>query len=554
MFTALVEGWKGLQLNGGDNTLSHVFVEKAAVGVDVRGSNNTFEHLTVDHGATALRLGEGSVGNKLEGARFEAVGDGIVQLAGATLAARDVVIVGLGDSGVGLSAVRTAESALHGSLVTGFGVGLQFDDAEYAFTDTTVAHNGKGVLVTGPQGGVHPAFTCPTMPQATAPSRPRPTVPTTWPRDPAFVRCDIVDNTDQGVHVTAPQLVVIEQTNIIGNGRGVVVEADSLHADSRINASNIVGNGDTWQIDAWHINGVLDISGNFWDRISDPLLSSSWQVEHGTHHSCAQVRTNMGGCSWTGTVYNCGAYTCGRVGNTNSWNCTAPDAQAHWTGNVEFTGFSPERLAAGPVLEDLSADVSAARAALGYDAKEVEAPAPSVDGTLVINEIDYDQPGRDDAEFVELYNPGDTAVDLAKFTLELVNGSNNQPYDRVRLANTADDQANTLLAPGGFLIVGSEKVLRDLPAGVRRVALTTAIQNGSPDGVRVVGADGELVDGLAYEGWMSGVGEGDSPVARESNSGLNESLGRCKDGADSDDNAKDFTAMEPTPGAANLCR
>ena len=52
---------------------------------------------------------------------------------------------------------------------------------------------------------------------------------------------------------------------------------------------------------------------------------------------------------------------------------------------------------------------------------------------------------------------------------------------------------------------------------------------------------------------MPYVGEGDSPLARESNSGLNESLSRCGNGVDTDDNAGDFKATEPSPGLSNLC-
>ena len=42
---------------------------------------------------------------------------------------------------------------------------------------------------------------------------------------------------------------------------------------------------------------------------------------------------------------------------------------------------------------------------------------------LVINEIDYDQPSTDTAEFVEIKNNGSTAVSLSGWTLELVNGN-----------------------------------------------------------------------------------------------------------------------------------
>jgi hypothetical protein len=42
---------------------------------------------------------------------------------------------------------------------------------------------------------------------------------------------------------------------------------------------------------------------------------------------------------------------------------------------------------------------------------------------IVINEIDYDQPGTDTAEFIELENIGSEAVNLGGVTLDLVNGT-----------------------------------------------------------------------------------------------------------------------------------
>ncbi|MGA9534211.1 MAG: hypothetical protein WBR18_15950, partial [Anaerolineales bacterium] len=50
-------------------------------------------------------------------------------------------------------------------------------------------------------------------------------------------------------------------------------------------------------------------------------------------------------------------------------------------------------------------------------------PQPT-EPSLVINEVDYDQPGTDMAEFVEIKNTGESAVDLSLATLVLVNGSN----------------------------------------------------------------------------------------------------------------------------------
>src|SRR5918994_4684073 len=51
------------------------------------------------------------------------------------------------------------------------------------------------------------------------------------------------------------------------------------------------------------------------------------------------------------------------------------------------------------------------------------AAAPAASSTLVINEIDYDQPGGDTAEFVELKNVSAGTIELDPYSLELVNGN-----------------------------------------------------------------------------------------------------------------------------------
>src|SRR5205085_3764451 len=42
---------------------------------------------------------------------------------------------------------------------------------------------------------------------------------------------------------------------------------------------------------------------------------------------------------------------------------------------------------------------------------------------VVINEVDYDQPGTDTSEFIELLNNGPASALLSEYTVELVNGS-----------------------------------------------------------------------------------------------------------------------------------
>ena len=165
------------------------------------------------------------------------------------------------------------------------------------------------------------------------------------------------------------------------------------------------------------------------------------------------------------------------------------------------------------------------------------------EATLLVNEVDYDQSGSSDAaEFIEILNPGQAAVDLADYRFELVDGADHEPY--------LTYEPSGELAAGGFLVIADQAVIdaNSLPA--TSLALTgTGIQNG-PDGVRIVAkADGRVVDAVHYEGVVLGAGEGSAaPQDPE-----DQSIGRCPNGFDSNDNGLDFKAMTATPGAANTC-
>ena len=173
------------------------------------------------------------------------------------------------------------------------------------------------------------------------------------------------------------------------------------------------------------------------------------------------------------------------------------------------------------------------------------------DGVPVLNEIDYDQPGTDGAEFVEIFNPDTSSVDLSKYDLELVDGSTGSVYKTVELDSGLD---TNLLGIGEYLVVGADSVLLGLDSGVFSISLgTTSVQDGTPDGARLVlRSNGTFVDGIAYEDEMSGTGEGDFAV--DDTDVESSSLGRCPNGADSDDNWTDFDLLDtPTPGATNDC-
>ena len=162
---------------------------------------------------------------------------------------------------------------------------------------------------------------------------------------------------------------------------------------------------------------------------------------------------------------------------------------------------------------------------------------------LVINEINYTTPGSGDPqEFVEIFNPGGSSVDLSGYRFEMVNGSNDEVY--------LDYAGTGQLAAGGYFLLARQAVFD--AASVPKLLLDGAnLQNG-PDAIRIVEiATGRVVDAVHYKGSVAGAGEG-SPTGSDSGT-ASKSIGRCPNAFDSDDNSVDFTAMTATPGAVNNC-
>ena len=172
------------------------------------------------------------------------------------------------------------------------------------------------------------------------------------------------------------------------------------------------------------------------------------------------------------------------------------------------------------------------------------APPGPVPERLLISEIDYDQPGNDLADFVELYNPAATPAVLDNVVVEFINGDPLEVYLAVPL--------DGVLASGARLVLGQAAIVDTLPPGVRGVRIA-GIQNGAPDAIRLMTPGGPL-DGVAYEGNLPGFGEGAGPIVADQGLDAGGSLARCPDDADTGDNATDFSLLAtPTPGAPNAC-
>jgi uncharacterized protein len=173
--------------------------------------------------------------------------------------------------------------------------------------------------------------------------------------------------------------------------------------------------------------------------------------------------------------------------------------------------------------------------------------AGAVSSSLVINEVDYDQPSTDAAEFLELRNVSASAISLDSYQVELVNGTGGGAgvYQTI-------DLPNVTLAAGDYYVVCAN------PATTASCDLdvspdTNLIQNGAPDAIGLR-ESGTLIDALSYEG------DSGSPYTEGSGTGLDDDpsladkgLSRCPDGFDTDHNNADFGYRDMTPGAANEC-
>ena len=113
---------------------------------------------------------------------------------------------------------------------------------------------------------------------------------------------------------------------------------------------------------------------------------------------------------------------------------------------------------------------------------------------LFINEIDYDQPGTDASEFIELSGQ---AGSYSNVTLVLINGNSNSEYDSYNLGTvTLNDEDQGY----GFYVIGASSIPNvDFTSGFPS---SNAIQNGDPDGVELW-VNGELVDAVSYAGSMN---------------------------------------------------
>jgi len=166
---------------------------------------------------------------------------------------------------------------------------------------------------------------------------------------------------------------------------------------------------------------------------------------------------------------------------------------------------------------------------------------------LVINEVDFDMAANPDStEFIEIYNPNSAPVDLTGYSVVLFNGAIDNPYRTIDLAG--------VLGVGAYAVIASQTFLDTFVADLEFAFSgdTNQIQNGNPDGIGIFfGA--VLIDGLSYAGDIAGLVE-TAGAPDDTGPAIDNSLQRCPNGADTDDNSSDFdNSSLATPGVTNTC-
>lgn len=167
--------------------------------------------------------------------------------------------------------------------------------------------------------------------------------------------------------------------------------------------------------------------------------------------------------------------------------------------------------------------------------------ATSASQAVIINEIDYDQPGADQAEFIELYNNNSASLMLDNFSLQLINGGDGSVYRSIDLSGFS------LAANAYFVICDNPGLVANC-----NYAFTSSpgwLQNGAPDAVALMNGS-VLVDALSYEGELLPYSEGSADLLADSNTIIT-SLARIQDGFTNNDTRGDFQLSCLTPGSAN---
>lgn len=263
----------------------------------------------------------------------------------------------------------------------------------------------------------------------------------------------------------------------------------------------------------------------------------------------------MGGATSSSDASSAASTT---AASTTAASTTAATTAASTSASSSSGGPTTETLCGNGTDDDMDMQTDCA------DSDCAQSPACS---TIVINEINYDIPGTDNAEFVEIYNPGPNATNLNGVSLLLVNGNATPPA----VYSPSTDLSGNTIPAGGYLVVGQANVT--VAPGATKVTFAGGVQNGGGPGIAAPGdavalfdtTEHILLDAVSYEApvlmaTISGASydlyEGPMPpppnLVGEDDLMPDKSVVRIPNGADTANDVNDFKVTSLlTPGAAN---
>ncbi|WP_430461274.1 ExeM/NucH family extracellular endonuclease [Thalassolituus sp. LLYu03] len=183
---------------------------------------------------------------------------------------------------------------------------------------------------------------------------------------------------------------------------------------------------------------------------------------------------------------------------------------------------------------------------------------------LIINEVDSDNTGTDNAEFIELFDGGTGNTALDGYVLVFFNGSSDTSYKAFDLDGYSTG------ADGYFVVCGDAANVSNcdldvspdtdlIQNGQDAVALYQASDSDFASGTAVTTTN--LVDALVYDtsdaddAGLLVLLNADQPQIDENGNGAKdtESMQRCSNGSGGARNTSTYTLATPTPGADNQC-
>jgi hypothetical protein len=184
---------------------------------------------------------------------------------------------------------------------------------------------------------------------------------------------------------------------------------------------------------------------------------------------------------------------------------------------------------------------------------------------VVINEIQYDDLGLDDREFVELYNAGNAPADITGWRLaagDLADFTDNNPdYVIGDLNGDGTPDITVILPPGGFWVIGTNT---GLVSNVNQPVGANNLWENDNEWIALIDLSGQVVDAVVYEAFrgtdfptqiLADAGNGIWGELTATDGGATDatfqSFSRYRDGLDTNNNARDFLLLPATPGASN---